>query len=149
MGQGTILAAIDLTEHSVPVLDAAKRLADATGARLSSVFVVQPLRGILGEYDLVPVGAGQVDYEDNALVNAAERLERLSGEFGIVADDRYVRSGKPAEQISELAIELGASMVVMGHHSRQGLDRMLGSTVLATLRMIACDVVVVNDLPEE
>ncbi len=57
----------------------------------------------------------------------------------------HVRVGSPAEQITELALELDADLVVVGTHGRRGIRRMLlGSVAEAVIRLAPCPVYVVR-----
>jgi nucleotide-binding universal stress UspA family protein len=57
----------------------------------------------------------------------------------------YASEGHPAEQIVALADEIDADLVVMGTHSRSGLQRvMLGSVAEAVTRRAPCGVFVIR-----
>jgi universal stress protein A len=61
-----------------------------------------------------------------------------------------VRVGRPAEQISRIATEYNAELVVIGKHGeRQGPWKLLGSTAESVLRTSKTDVVIVNGPRDE
>ena len=141
------LVAVDLTDESDEVLSAARDLANGMGATLSCITVVQPLTGLLGDYDFVPAKKGYLEFEDDALKLAQTQLLSLAAQFGIPEDKVHACIGKPATEVCKLAVELPATMLVIGNHRRKGLDRLLGSTARAVLCDADCDVVVINIHP--
>lgn len=57
----------------------------------------------------------------------------------------HARIGRPAEEILELAREVGADMIFIGSHGKTGLERMLlGSTSERVVREALCPVMVVR-----
>jgi nucleotide-binding universal stress UspA family protein len=91
-----------------------------------------------------------VDYE------YADKLrERLADEvrkaFGSVDPGEQIhyfahaRIGKPAEEIVDLAEELGADLILVGTHGRTGVPRLvMGSTAEHVVREAGCPVLVVR-----
>lgn len=90
-------------------------------------------------------GSGQkaesyVQQAERYLKQAAVRLEALG-----VAVACAVRSGKPEEEISGLAAESGATMVVMACHARSGIGRyIMGSTADRVLRLVDASVLLLR-----
>ncbi|MFK7912445.1 MAG: universal stress protein [Pseudomonadales bacterium] len=147
MTRSNFLVAVDLTDESDEVLSAAKKLADGMDATLSCMTVVQPLTGLLGDYDFVPAKKGMLEFEEDALKQANAKLLALAAQFEIASEHVYACIGKPSTEVCRLAAELPAAMIVIGNHRRRGLDRLLGSTARALLCESECDVVVVNIHP--
>lgn len=106
-----------------------------------------------------------VDKEASELVPIADRhtslmqitdnlRERLIAEIqGMLGTDpaqrmpsiAHIRVGKIAEQIAGLAGEIGADLLVVGTHGRQGLRRLLiGSVAERVVRLAPCAVLVVR-----
>ncbi|MFW5921310.1 MAG: universal stress protein [Polyangiales bacterium] len=57
----------------------------------------------------------------------------------------HVRFGAPAEVLDQVAIDYGASLIVVGTHGRRGLQRMvLGSVAADLVRSAHCPVLVVR-----
>ncbi|MEZ5560426.1 MAG: universal stress protein [Pseudomonadales bacterium] len=139
-----ILAAVDLSEESIQVLDKAHATAQAHGARLSLVTVVKPLTQVYGGLDMAPISSGAVSFEEEALKAAAAQLRDLAQRYDVPAADTRVVLGAPAHEIRALAEELGVDLIVMGTHGRHGLGRLLGSTASGVLHGVACDVLAVR-----
>jgi nucleotide-binding universal stress UspA family protein len=58
----------------------------------------------------------------------------------------HVRLGAAADEIAELATDLEADLVVVGTHSRRGMERLLiGSVAERVVRLAPCPVVVVRE----
>lgn len=115
----TILVGTDLTPASDKAIDTARRLAEASGAKLRVVHVRAP-------------GAAPPDEDD------------LARRAGFTPGKRHVDilTGDPAAEISALANRIGADLVVLGHHrdpSRPPGDAPVGST--------ACAVITKSDAP--
>jgi nucleotide-binding universal stress UspA family protein len=57
----------------------------------------------------------------------------------------HVRFGKPADEILQLAAEIGADLIMLGSHGFTGLERLLlGSTAERVVREAKCPVIVVR-----
>lgn len=102
------------------------------------------------------------DVKDNpikpALVAKEEALERvpealagwiaqLAAQHGLPLEKKrirpHVRIGKPVETVLQMSIDYDADMIIVGTHSRRGLDRMLlGSVAEKLVRMAHCPVFV-------
>lgn len=55
----------------------------------------------------------------------------------------HARIGKPAEQVLQLAYEVGADMIIIGSHGKTGMERlMLGSVSERVVREAQCPVIV-------
>lgn len=147
MPRSVYLAAVDLTDESEEVLAAASRLANGMDATLSCITVIQPLTGLLGDYEFVPAQKGWLEFEEEALKAAHIKLTSLARQFGIADANVHASIGKPATEIRQLASELSAAMIIIGNHRRRGLDRLLGSTARALLCDAFCDVTVVRIHP--
>jgi nucleotide-binding universal stress UspA family protein len=137
----TILAAIDFSRASQPVLATAFALAGSAKARLLIVHVVHPP-------PVTDPDAGvQMTSEYTAMASetAARQLEDLAGEIGrgLVVETTH-RVGLPARCILDAAEEFGARYIVMGSHGQTALrDLVVGSTTSRVLKHATCPVVVV------
>ena len=138
---GTILLATDGTEDSARAALAAADLSTVTGARLHVVHVwtgapppAHPGRA-LDDYSRLAAEAGEILRRDAwyARVDGAE----VAGE--------HLRAGKPAEQITALAGELDADLVVLGSRGAGWLTRLVtGSVSEGVVRGAPCPVLVVR-----
>jgi nucleotide-binding universal stress UspA family protein len=62
------------------------------------------------------------------------------------ATDAVIVAGRPADDISRVAREWKADLVVVGSHGRQGLERIiLGSVAEKVMREAACPVLIVKE----
>lgn len=125
-----VLAAVDLSHAAGPTIEAAERFADAFGAQLRLMHVVEP----------VPVVPGfPLDIDDDDCFRAAERaLDQsvwpLATRPGV---DKVVRRGRSAAAIVDEALAWHADLVVVGSHGKGWVDRlMIGSTSERLLQVL-------------
>jgi nucleotide-binding universal stress UspA family protein len=72
----------------------------------------------------------------------AKRIEESGG----AANERHLREGRAAEEIVELAEEIGAGMIVMGSRGHGRLRRaLMGSVSDAVVRHAHCPVTIVRE----
>ncbi|HET9454429.1 MAG TPA: universal stress protein [Gemmatimonadaceae bacterium] len=128
----TILVATDLTPASAKAIDTARRLAEASGAKLRVVHVRVP----------AAFGEARIDADD------------LARQAGLTPGKRLVDilSGDPAAEISTLANGIGADLIVLGHHRESGRPEgaPVGSTAYAVITRTEAPCLVVSrplDLP--
>lgn len=147
-----ILVATDLTEGSAPALRTALSLGRELGAHVTAMYVTEP------PYEprrwLMPVMETEAEFFRNIAKreqDAAQRvLEDQVREATIeptngATVDTLVRTGTPAELIPATARELGADIIVMGTHGRQGLQlALLGSIAERVVRTAPCPVLTVR-----
>jgi universal stress protein A len=138
-----VLAAVDLSEESLQVLDRARAEADQHEARLSLLSVVKPLTQVYGGMDIAPLAAAG-SLQEQALEQAEARVRDLAGRYRIAAEDAHVLLGAPAHDIREFARSADADLIVIGTHGRHGLGLLLGSTANAVLHGVDRDVLVVR-----
>ncbi|HEY5644492.1 MAG TPA: universal stress protein [Pseudomonadales bacterium] len=144
MAYSNILIAIDLSEESREVLDAAKVIASRTSARLHLLTVIKPLSHVYGGLDMAPISSGTISFEEEAAAQARQQLQTLAQEYGIKPGDVHVVLGAPGPTIRELAAETKADLIVLGSHGRHGFSLLLGSTANAVLHDAGCNVLAVR-----
>lgn len=136
-----ILVATDLSEECHPLMERAQALAQATGARLSLVHVIEPMAMAFGgdvPMDLSLLQQQQFD-------QARERLDNFAGRYPeLTPDNRHLVYGQPRQEIHRLASEQGCDLVIVGSHGRHGLALLLGSTANDVLHGAPCDVLAVR-----
>ncbi len=136
-----ILAAIDTSEESIQVLEAAQQLAKDHKAKLSLVTVVKPFMQVYGGIETISIA----DIERQAIQQATEIMEAHGKDLGVGTDQVYVIRGNPSVEIRNLCKELDAGVVVIGTHGRHGMGLMLiGSTANGVLHGTTCDVLAVR-----
>ncbi len=135
-----ILVGIDLTEESTHVAKRACALSRAYSAKISCLHVVEPLSLAYGGDIPMDLSTIQDQIQETAKTHLAEFADKL----GIGEDDRYLIFGRPESEIHTLAAQIGADLIVVGSHGRQGLALLLGSTANGVLHGAPCDVLAVR-----
>lgn len=140
-----ICVAIDFSKLSYEALDYAIDLARELGARLSVLYVVEPLEfagvDVLGG---TPIATQSI--VDEHLKQARRELERVKSRrlAGLEGASTMVRMGRPAEEIVAAAGKGKANLIVLGTHGRSGLSHLLmGSVSERVVRHAQCPVIVV------
>jgi len=135
-----ILVAVDLTDHSDTVVRRALDIANAFGAEISLLHVVEyvPVEP-MGEA-LLPA----VDIEEELVQGARRRLEDLARRTGLEHVDRKVETGTIKAEVVREATEWGADLVVLGSRERHGVAVMLNLTEDTILHSAPCDVLAVR-----
>ena len=119
-----ILCAVDLKDSVNPAVEYAKMLSELSGASVSVIYVVSSRSA----YENL-----QVPVEDIAK-GMRSIWSRARGDMDAFVEKQFPGmdvnyEGRPAEKIVEIAKELGADMIVMGTHAREGLDRLFFGSV--------------------
>lgn len=138
-----ILIALDYNPTAQHILEAGYELARSMGAEIILMHVVADYTyyssldysPILGFDQFSNLGAMQLD-SVTQLENAAnEYLEHLKAQFGNSSIKTLIKDGDAGEGIVEASDNLGVDVVVLGSHSRRGLDKILmGSVAEKVLR---------------
>lgn len=126
-----ILAAVDGTPATDDVAAWTLFLARATGGRVDVVTVMTP--PAVPSYDAAGFGWWPqlaAEYERAQEAGRAAHLSVLARlDAGGIRAQGHVRTGTPAAQISSLAHELAADLLVLGTHDRSRLGRLLLGSV--------------------
>lgn len=124
-----IVAAVDLSQTSLAVLECAWTLAKVDGAELCALFVLEPLPMML---------ARVARLREEGLRKASSELGRVLIEAGLSTEGtvvKRIREGNAGREILQEAQSADADLVVLGTHGFGFFDRlMLGSTSLYVLR---------------
>lgn len=142
-----VLVALDFSEHSQKVFDAAVEQAKAFGAQLHLVhaFEVLVYRGV--RYDEVL----SKETIDSAEEKAKARLTQLlaDAEKQGVQGQVHLLEGEARDVLPRAASDLDADVIVIGSHGHSGLRHLLlGSVVEHVMRHAPCAALVVR-LPEK
>ena len=144
-----ILYATDLSSTSEPAWDEAQRLGRLFKAEILLLHVVAPPLVFPVEGYFPPEL-----YQEllrSARRDAEKGLDRLLGAVpgsGLTVRIR-LEEGSPAARILEVATQEAADLLVVGTHSRTGLQRaMLGSIADRMVRQATCPVLTVRPMPE-
>ncbi|BAP46186.1 universal stress protein [Pseudomonas sp. 21LCFQ02] len=136
-----ILVAIDLTDECDPVIKRARLLAQASGATLSFVHIVEPMAMAFGGD--VPMDLSQLQQQQ--FDQAQAKLDLIKQKYPeVLVGKSHLTYGQPRQEIHKLAKEHGCDLIVVGSHGRHGLALLLGSTANDVLHGAPCDVLAVR-----
>jgi len=139
----TLLVPIDFSEHSARALDVAKQIARLADSKIHLLHCYQ-----LNVGGVSPYGVTIPDDFNQQIRDAADEqltaLEQAVAADGIAVES-HLTPRFPSEAISDLAVELGADLIVMGTRGSTGLQHiLLGSVAERTLRIAPCPVLTVK-----
>jgi universal stress protein A len=135
-----ILLVVDLSEDSLVIGRRARALAEATGASIDLLHVVEyvPVEPI-GE-TLMPA----VHIEDDLVKRAQQRLTQLASDLGVPAAACRVETGIVKAEIVRIAREQHSDLIVLGSRERHGLSILVNFTEDTVLHAAPCDVLAVR-----
>ena len=136
-----VLAAVDFSETSRSVLDAALRLTNDNPSRIHLIHVVQP---VTEGYALKVYTENFQALEDEAVEDATAQLKEFEASDKIPADQIYTVVGDRAGEIRKTCADIEADVIVIGSHGYSGERRMLGTTANKLLHGANCDVLTVH-----
>jgi nucleotide-binding universal stress UspA family protein len=139
-----ILLATDGSEEAQLAATTASDLAEKTNSELH-VLTVGP------DFPLYELTEHPADFQDVLRKNRREAKEMLEQqakrieESGVSVKETHLREGPAAEEIVEVAEELGAGLIVMGSRGHGRLRRaLMGSVSDAVVRHAHCPVTIVR-----
>jgi nucleotide-binding universal stress UspA family protein len=127
-----VVVGVDATRSGTDTARFAGRLAKATGAHLTVVYVRRvPQVG----YEGPPiVGPRQLErYHEQVEAMVCDRAGRALAPLDVAWDFRVRAGGEPADQLDQVAGEADADVVVVGCHGRSALGRALAGSVSTEL----------------
>jgi nucleotide-binding universal stress UspA family protein len=140
----TILLATDGSKEAQLAATTAADLTQKTNSELH-VVTVGP------DYPLYELPEHPAEFEDVLRENRREAKEMLEQqakqieEAGVTINETHLREGRAAEEIVEVAEEIGAGLIVMGSRGYGRLRRaLLGSVSDAVVRHAHCPVTIVR-----
>ncbi len=142
-----ILIAVADDEIADRVIGAGRGLAQALGARLALVHVVD--LAVAGAVAATPLGVGSSPLATQQLIEAQEQsgeafIARAAHMLGGDAET-FLREGSTTAEIIATAAAWQASLIVIGTHGRGGLGRLvLGSVAEGVLRDAPCPVLTIR-----
>lgn len=122
-----IICAIEDSEEGEMVLAKAHQLSQLCNANL---FVIHTI-----PYSLLPK-----DYQKELRENVLPSIEAKATSLGIPLKNVSVKFGKPYEQICLLADKKNADLIILGTHSKKGIQALIGSTANGVANYAKCDV---------
>lgn len=144
-GRQVILVAIDFSETSLRALKVALGMAQThPNAELHLIHVMPQARAPFGFLE----GASDEASMMAAIEDASNRLDALCGDAEkpkVATISGHVRIGEAAREIVQLASDIGADLIVVGTHGRQGVERvLLGSVAEEVVRRAPSPVLTVK-----
>jgi len=144
-----ILVTTDLSEESTAAFGLARDLAEAAGAGIALLTVVEdpvPLRFVTAEVPTPLVDPNLDAVVEEARRQAMERLEVMKVRLGSRCGDALAIQGiSAAREILRVAEERRSDLIVLATHGRSGLARVaLGSTAERIVREAPCPVLTVR-----
>ncbi len=136
-----ILLATDLLQEANAVSEKAKSLAGLYQARLSVIHVVESIPIYFGNELVLPETQ---EIERQLLDQANRKMAELCKEFAIPESQGHVEVGVTKLEIINFAEQNDVDLIVLGSHSRRGLEHLLGSTARAVVNSAECDVLAVR-----
>jgi universal stress protein E len=129
-----VLAAVDTVEAegtddlNAMVISQAERLAAATGAEVHIAHAVEPVINMPEDAGLQGVAATPVLTEELQALHR-ERFNGIAARYRIPEQHRHLVFGNVDIALEELSEQIGAEVIVAGHHPRGAFERFLvGST---------------------
>jgi universal stress protein A len=138
-----ILAVVDLSADSASVVGRARKLAEAQGASLTLLHVVEFLPVEPLSDSLLPT----VQIEADLLQTARQRMGALAATLGSPAPAWEVCAGAAKTEIVRFARSGGFDLIVVGSHERHGLSILVNLTEDTVLHAAPCDVLAVRLQP--
>ena len=140
-----ILVPVDGSDTAMKAVDKAVGLAKAFGCPITAIYVIDP-------YPFTGVGTdfafGQEQYLSAATAEAGEATRAAREQIeaaGVPVESRVIESHMPWRGILDTAEEIGADLIVMGSHGREGLEKLvLGSVTHRVLSHAKVPVLVVR-----
>lgn len=135
-----ILLALDLSEESNQLAAKTAQMAQAFGAELNLIHVVEPLSFAYGGDVPMDLTTIQEQLDDHART----KLDLYAEKIGYPVNQKIIVTGHTETEIHRAAEELGSDLVIVGSHGRHGLALLLGSTANGVLHGANCDVLAIR-----
>lgn len=138
MAYTNILVASDFHDDCLPVIKKAIEIKALNQAKLSLVTVVPNV-----PYYMASGLSSISDVEEQLEDESQAKLNEVKTELDLDCKT-YLLHGSPKIEISKLAKEIKADLIVIGSHGKHGVQLLLGSTSSGVLHRAKCDVMVVR-----
>lgn len=136
-----ILVALDFSASQEAVLNKSLILSRLFDSQLSLVHVVE-CTDLAYAGDMIMPADPSICEELSE--QAKKRLQHIKETEGFSTASTMVHVGIPKHEITRLAKEIKADLIVIGSHGRHGLQLLLGSTANGVLHLADCDVLAVR-----
>lgn len=146
-----VIAAVDPTHSwhkagalNERIMQAAAELAKEFGATLHVVHVFEGLP-VMASAEIASLPGYQNEIYEELRASASKQFTAFADRHGIIAKNRHLLFGDPANAIAELIENSSTDLVVMGTIYRSGMDRLaMGSTAERMLNQLRCDVLTIK-----
>jgi universal stress protein A len=132
-----VLLALDFFPEGHQVVKKAVAVAKDNGATLHLIHVLEPM-GVFYNEGLL------VNLEAEVHKSAEQRMTEYGKRLGVSEEHCFLRVGRAATEIHDVARQNNIDLIVMGGHGQAGLQLLLGSTANSVLHGTECDVLVVR-----
>ncbi|EAR61716.1 universal stress protein [Neptuniibacter caesariensis] len=140
-----ILLALDLSNESEQLREKARTIAEANGAALYAIHVIEPLSFAYGGDVPMDLTSIQEQLDDHA----KQKLQKFSDSIGYPIEGQLVVTGHTETEIHRIADEYNIDLIIVGSHGRHGIALLLGSTANGVLHGANCDVLAVRIIDDE
>ena len=138
-----ILFATDFSESNEVIAKRAKEVAEHYGAQLHLIHVLQYHPALFtGALFATSASASP---EKILLEQSKEHLEAWAKNLGLDSKYAHTENGSPKHIIKKFAQDHDIDLIIIGAHSHEGLDILLGSTANSILQSAPCDVLVLKN----
>ena len=127
----TIICGIEANKEGKAVLAKAHELSQLCNAKLFVINVIP--------YTLLPK-----DYQKELKEEVIPKMEAIAAPLNISNKNVAVKFGKPYEQVCKMAEQKNADLIILGTHSKKGLNALIGSTANGVANHAKCDVSLVK-----
>lgn len=133
-----ILVAIDVYSEYQSVLEKALKISHKA-ADIHLVYTTLPMTSYQ------PFGlAYEGEFFNDICKQNKQTVHEIAENYKIPSKQVYCPVGSAAEQIHNVANDIGADLIVIGTHGKSGLKLLLGSTANGVLHGVKCDVLAVK-----
>lgn len=136
-----VLLATDLLDETSMVTDKAKHLVELYQAKLSVIHVVESIPIYFGNELVLPETQ---EIERQLVERATEKMTELCKTLNIPESQGHVEVGVTKLEVIDFVEQNDVDLIVLGSHSRHGLQHLLGSTARAVVNTANCDVLAVR-----
>jgi len=135
-----ILVAVDLSQESEHVLQAAADIAEMNNAQIAVLHVTDNPQLVITQWSdyVVPYS------EEQIRTQLLSKLSELVEGSGISSHLVSVEFGRTTDVIVDRADTENFDLIVLGSHGRHGVQLLLGSTANGVLHHAKCDVLAVR-----
>jgi nucleotide-binding universal stress UspA family protein len=102
-------------------------LAKSVGAKVSVIFVLEPLSEMTGRF--LEAVATYVEVRKEQAASVLDHAANAAKEAGVSCEKIQVENGQPHQAIVSAADDKGCDLIVMSSHGRSGLSKVLIGSV--------------------